>query len=468
MVNDRDVFLARLRTSHSRLFYAPAARRRQPLEVPEALRDDRDVWKALLALHPAVLLPTPPPEPIGLGSLVPPINLAGRNLIPPSFVWDDPEFFVAFCSGVRESKSIAPFKEAVSCFSCTLRNDATLIWNQLIKSMCSGGKSTICFPFCEIFLRACYVNVSRASYEGTILRNNKVFALQVVDKAQFLPINALKAFSKRLANDEDFVLAVVTKRGACLQHASYRLRRQAKICAAACDSEPCALVYCLGRQRRLLRDLGRVVACYGRLQETDATSTVAATPEELEASKSVTLYRRLYKELPAPLRHDEELCHAAFLSGSIAVSDLPEEVQRRRLFWLTAIASRGDAWLHLPQELMVDVEFARAIPQLTCLHLVSSVFDRLPTLVNDRDFWMKIVSSSHVAFSVAEMIENYAPPFVLADKEIIVRAARHDDDVLELLDLPLAEDRDVIEAALQCSPEALHGIEEEVRCCIRI
>jgi hypothetical protein len=171
-------------------------------------------------------------------------------------------------------------------------------------------------------------------------------------------------------------------------------------------------------------------------------------------------YRRLYRELPAKLRDNFDICFGALCSGSIAVADLPKCVQASPAFWQRVLSVCPQAWYQMPSDVTRTAQLARSLGSILAVDMAEEIFDEMPELCLERDFWLKIVQSQSFAESYDEFLEM-APQFVWLDKEIMVLAVSQSHEVLELLlEYPLSEDRDVVVAALGTSPppEALDAI----------
>lgn len=467
LVHDRDVFLARISTKQSQRYYSHKNRRRKVLVIPEPLRADTLLLARVLELHPYVLIPCATGSTEDCQGEVDKVQASSFF---PDTIWEDVELYSAFSKGVRQycsklgeaSVLSTDFKETFCRFSCSLRNDAALIL-QLVQPL----SSDLLFDFAEVFLKSSFWKAAENGFQGNMLRDNKKFALQVIEMATTLPDRALKAFSKRLSNDDDLVLAVVKKNGMCLQNATYRLRRQWQIVVTACDSNPQALIYCLRASQsrnRLMLDRKRVLDFFHRLQgEKVIFNSVAATVDLLSFTrKTAAMDRRLWLDLKPHLKQDRDIALAAMLSGCIAVSDLPRNLLNHRRFWKSAIATCPNAWYALPGHLMDDMEFARSIDHFPDERMAFALFAKFPQLLDDRDVWGKILSSSSF-LGLPDLLMGIAPSFVFSDKDIVLQALLRDHEILALVSSPLTEDRDVIEAALQCSTQALFGINDFVQ-----
>jgi len=392
-------------------------------------------------------------------------------------VWEDADLFVAFLRGMaskeREIINGSIVRQVLGRFAFQLRNDATLLWQQVLQPL-SSGRSFV--PLLEALLSVCHQrdigdNDSELHHQPLLLRNNKAFALQVADQeaSQFFTPSTLKCFSKRLRDDEDVVRAVVRQSGMCLRQASYRLRKHARVVQTACDQDPRALVHCLHpfKRKLLVQGRSRVLPFFQKMQQAHGASAVAAAPADLSSHCQVTqMGRRVWKELSAKWKRDPDIARAALLSRSIAVTELAPELRTSRDFWKQMVLSFPAAWRALPAPFDRDVDLARVIPEFSSWDLYESVRSRFPELLaHDRNVWWNLVSSSpNVADSLNHIFQHEAPPAILNDKEIVVRACLTNPYVLEYLNFPLSEDRDVIAAALDGSAgEALDVIPDWVQ-----
>jgi hypothetical protein len=447
------------------------------LSIPQPLRSDATVWQHVVQRHAALLT-----------------VVDFVNGIPVTH-WSCRDFFRAASRGIHhvlqsDHALVSHFQYAWMRFAPHIRNNADLVrsvmeeaWATCTSSSSSsttttpnGATTTIAnhpsralpTPYFEL-IRSLLKSPSTNSDSNhldddqkpmALLRNSKAFALYVICAfSSALPANAIRAFSKRLQNDADICREAVTANGQCLQYVPFHFRRDATICQAALESDPRALVSC--HIPKWKRDVARVQSCFERLRATDGNGYIKATSTAFAyACPTQVSYRRLFKELPAKLRENLDICFGALCSGSIAVADLPRCVQTSTEFWPRVLFVCPHAWYQMPPETARTAQLARSLGSIQTIDMAEEIFEAMPELCLERDFWLKIVQSPSFGESYDEFLE-IAPEFVWLDKEIMVLAASKTHEVLELLqEYPLSEDRDVVVAGLGTSPppEALYEL----------
>lgn len=272
-------------------------------------------------------------------------------------------------------------------------------------------------------------------------KNKKEVAVHILRQS-----NSLRYLSNRLRDDPEVVKAALERWGGQLLHASPRLRRNKNMVSIACQSHPAAILHALKRSKT-------------QLSPQEATR-VFETAEENQSHHVATQCFKFWKELPETLRCNRSVALAA--SRFILPVDpksLPLSIVDRS-FWEDVIESNHcDVIEHIP---MSDIWGYDLIPKsfqtmgnVVCWRELSSF-----RVVADPAFWMAVARSGFL-FEGHENNLLDIPDFVFENKEIMLEACRKDGAALFLLDdSPLAVDREILEAALDVSPNALCHMKE--------
>jgi Domain of unknown function (DUF4116) len=505
---DRDVFLARIRTEDCRAYYRDggillypippcplhgSARQRQHrrlprspydpsmvetsgtgvirrkcgergdedmLRVPPALQNDREVMLAVLELYPSVLMyhrflhdPSVHPE-AGNDDLSNRHDHLFRHQGCGSHFWDhlwrDGEYLFAFLRGVAQEGMLEKgdralrFKCVYSQFSCLLRHDPEIIYRFVVL------EPTATFEQLRVIFAPVQAGVGVPDVEAApmLLRNNKEFVVRLLHHlasascTMSFPPTGLRAFSRRLREDRDVVLAAVRANGLCLKDSAiYRFRRDEDIVTAACEQCAYAVLYVHGAiqfRQKFQRDRQRVLVFFAHLRAADNTALEGAGRTAVKRRSSLSgpgssapQVAKFWKELPPLIRNDKEVALTALLARSIALEDLSRTLYYDREFWLYAISVCPFFWYYLPARYGSDLEMIRSVSPFPGNDMVFEAIARFPDL--------------------------------LTDKEFVLNAIRVDCSIMAELDRPLSTDRDVIEAAIDCSYESLIHLPESVQ-----
>jgi Domain of unknown function (DUF4116) len=237
-------------------------------------------------------------------------------------------------------------------------------------------------------------------------------------------------------SDPAAVLAFVRKNGLCLKDASETLRQNEEIVRTACRNHPLAVLYCEPgpTYRRLGGDKSFMLDIFDRLTSREP---------------------RIWEMLAPYLKHNSDIVVAAQASQSLVLSDAPHALTSDPAFWMDVIMRDSSLWFALPEGYKVDPSFALSIKTFASQELVSAVFDRFPCLRSDRDVWTTIIDSTKGDDFLPDLIGGHAPDQIRLDKVLMLCACKKNAAVLQLLSTPLQQDREIIEAVVKGSIEAL-------------
>jgi hypothetical protein len=156
---------------------------------------------------------------------------------------------------------------------------------------------------------------------------------------------------------------------------------------------------------------------------------------------------RRWKLLSLQWQLDHEIARAALRSNSIDVSDLPKELLNNREFMLLEVARKPKVWNDLTDAFKGDPSFVKVIPKLPD-GLASSIFERLPMLRSDREFWtvaIKPCTYDLPHYDLPRLVQIHAERNIRADRELMVMACARDHGVFSHIDGSLWQDRAFVE-----------------------
>lgn len=164
-------------------------------------------------------------------------------------------------------------------------------------------------------------------------------------------------------------------------------------------------------------------------------------------------------------------CARNFPSSLTTDLSFPSSLTTDPSFWKAVIAKDSSIWYSLPETFATCIDSARAIEQFSNAELVEEVLDRFPVLAEQSETWRKVIRSSYRrmrmsstgGLDVYETFESFAPTNFLGDKKLMLEACAEDSEMLRLLRAGLAQDRDILEAAIDNSGYALSHIPGSVQ-----
>jgi Domain of unknown function (DUF4116) len=416
---DREVLLARLAREDFADFYydnwtnnvyrISERIESNPFRIPEPLLADTKVVAAVVNRYPEILM----------------------QHVLPAEVFDDTGVFRAYVNSKRmqvfTSRAAFIMENLVGKFSERIRENPELMLEA------AGALK---------YAAAVYNHFSAS------LEDDSSFALRLVDRCEAIPDHALSRFSDGVRSDPAAVLAFVRKNGLCLKDASEALRQNEEIVREACKNHSSALRHCAPgpTKRRLGGDKSFMLDIFAGLRA------------------SLEREPRLWKMLSPPLKHDRDLVVAAQASKSLVFADLPEALTSDPDFWMDVIMRDSSFWFALPEKYEDDPSFVRAIKTFESEELVFDVFDRFSFLTSDRDVWTTIIDSSTCDAWLPDLIGDYAPEQIRLDKDLMACACTKAPAMLKILSSQLRQDREIVEATVEVSDDALPQFPKDLQC----
>lgn len=184
---------------------------------------------------------------------------------------------------------------------------------------------------------------------------------------------------------------------------------------------------------------------------------------------------KLWGNLSNVWKRDRELAAAALCSKSVRPTELPTELTNDVEFWMSLVRRSSRFWEDLPENLGKDLDFAWKAPfrpencdwydDLHPPQIGKLVFERIPSLRDDREMWTKIIDASskeHSAMHASdghllhELIREIAPIEIKHDRDLMLLACKRNGAIISLLKRPLRLDRDIVEAALTSGVQVRH------------
>ncbi|KAL3907172.1 MAG: hypothetical protein SGILL_008978 [Bacillariaceae sp.] len=393
---DRDILLARVKRDDFEAKY-----REERFFVPPKLRADKEVIRAVIVKHPAV------------------VETMACSLR------DDANIFLALLSN-RDLPA-----QVLQHFSENIRADFDL----MIKlSSHPDGLRSFCF-------------ISQS------LRNNKDFMMQAIqvthhqaptDNALIEPLLILRYASHRLRDDYDVVIAAVQKCGANLKHASYDRRRDRPIVVAATEQHGTAFRYCLPGSTRdeLVNDTSFMLENIGR-----------RCPNEL-----LRIPRFCFENLTS----DREALLITLEAG-LDWSNVPFEMQIDEDFVVEAVRRNHELYMDIHEIFRENNDIARSVieaPDVDANVLLEAT-EQCPQLLSDRDAMLTIAKAWWA--DVLQETLRYSPMEIRGNKKIMVEAVKNDPYIYELVSDELSTDPDIVLTAVAGSPSLLSIVEREVQ-----
>lgn len=392
--DDRDLFLARLERVSFTEFYPPHI-----LEIPTALRGDKKVMTNVLAKYPEVLQQN---------------GVVSQDLL------QDPDFFMVLLDPNSTWRVRTLTAADLMQFSPEIRSSHSLMLKALDK-----------LPI-------------EPTYVAKELRNDKNFALEAAKCYAFYDCGRFfRHVSPRLRADLDVAMVYCRKNGDNLKHVSYPLRRHAGLIKTACAQDPSAILHALKSK--------------GRHNLLSNRRFVLSIASEKCYRVNDELRDKLWKWISADLKKDR-LVAAALATERSTDRELFDRYEHDREFWELLLQREAKFWNHLPDDLCNDIDLAliaarsdlRGDLSLGLLTLLTAFFgpDRI---WGDRQVITNLVRT--VSPEVWDPIMLSVPRELLADKAFVLELCEMDGRVYQYVSPELMEDRDVIECALNDAPE---------------
>jgi len=405
---DRDILLARLAHKSWVSHYISWSRRRCPLfQLPPQFQNDEEVLLAAVNRYPEIMI----------------------NGWFPEDLFDNEEFFLAY---VHSGRLKDPCVVGAGCNFDTLSHLLLSKFSERIRGSAA-----------HMLEAAQHMRQTNAVLEHFAegLADDCTFAKRLVDTLQETPKDhALSRFAAPVRISRDVVLALVRKNGRCLQDADTAFKGDIEIVRTACKNAASALVFVAPNsqaQRQLGKDRDFIMDVLSRWPFNHPG------------------HPQLYNMLSPTLKIDRDVIVAARKSGNLSCADLPAELALNRGFWIDVIKRDSSFWSALPEHFEGDPVFARAVDSFCNDQLVADVFRRFPFLREERSIWSAVIASRP---DLRLVIERHAPEQIRTDKELMKLACKRDDAVIELLRDELQQDREIVEAAVECGGWALQSI----------
>jgi len=134
--------------------------------------------------------------------------------------------------------------------------------------------------------------------------------------------------------------------------------------------------------------------------------------------------------------------------SAVEVEDLPEQLLQNHDFLVQLMKQRGELWVDFPLAAQDDVSLVDAIAKFHSEKLVLAIFDRFPRLITDRSFWLKVVAGYGSRSVALPLLGEHAPPIILRDSEVALKACLRHNGFLELVDGSLWQQRNFVEGVV--------------------
>lgn len=168
-----------------------------------------------------------------------------------------------------------------------------------------------------------------------------------------------------------------------------------------------------------------------------------------------------WDHLSHDFKKDHGLALAALQNGYATFGALPVEVQNDHAFLTQAVSQDCWIWRSLPEEIQNEISLVRTITKFTDAGALCSILEKFPELHNEKEIWWTIVNSSPDldGHDIFYLVDKYAPPAILSDYEIMVKACALDRNILRgPVDGSLKRNRDFLRDVLTLKPEAFKAI----------
>ena len=161
---------------------------------------------------------------------------------------------------------------------------------------------------------------------------------------------------------------------------------------------------------------------------------------------------KIWGNLSEGWRCDRDVAFASLKYEHVKARDLADAFRYSPRFLRTAIEVNGNVWMGLPEELVTEVAFARAIRHFD-ERLAGQVMHKIPHMRGDRDFWKKVIGSK--LDSLFDFMEKEADAGILCDKELMVQACGDDPGNLSRLNPALLQNEEFVRLLLTTAPSFL-------------
>ena len=132
-----------------------------------------------------------------------------------------------------------------------------------------------------------------------------------------------------------------------------------------------------------------------------------------------------------------------------------------RDFFKTCIEQEKiDDWDDLPHEHRTDIEFARGISFFPSKSIAYSILDEFSELCQEREIWLKVLSSTSIHSYIGSLIELFAPNSITSDRALMIQACQF-DTVLRSVNATLGQNRSFLIDVLQRHPQQLAYLDNE-------
>ena len=110
-------------------------------------------------------------------------------------------------------------------------------------------------------------------------------------------------------------------------------------------------------------------------------------------------------------------------------------------------------WKDLPLDLQHDVAvFRYALTRFIYYAPLQEIFDVTPALTQEREVWEIVIAKTYRR-TVKHLLREYAPPHILADRELMRRACGNDEACFEIAAPSLQKDAMLLEELLSLKPD---------------
>lgn len=170
--------------------------------------------------------------------------------------------------------------------------------------------------------------------------------------------------------------------------------------------------------------------------------------------------KEFWDSLPLDWKSDREVAMAALKHGKTKVGELRADLKNDRDFLIAAASENSTVWYSLPPALRNDVNFARSLTSYTDEEFVFDILGKFPDLANERNVWMAIFNEPEKPnVSYYDLVGAHAPPVILSDQELMIKACALDGDILvDHVDDTLSRNRDFLRDLLTLKPSVLRHI----------
>ena len=407
-----------------------------PAVFPEQVRNDRDIWLAYVRRHDFALLHQNGNNNEDDGELeLPPTLRADKELI---------------------LEMIPKYPQIISCMDVSLQDNVEILECLLRRS--SLPDSSLSFlQYFSSNIRSCPTLMSKVlshpsglsslEFVSDNLKNDKSFILHVIETATHTTSrdgeccvlrHVATNYSGLLNDDDQVVLAAVSKQGMNLQYASDRLRRDRTIVIAACRQNGSAFQYCLPGNLR-----------------TEILNDKNLVKEILQTANAKTT-RMCLKSLGT----EQELILQA-LHNNLSWYDVPDYLDEDLEFAKRAVRALPHLYMDMPCDFKSDIDLAMRVLQSeehVGGDIVLEVTEYIPEILGDKEAMLAIAKNS-VSDVLRETLQ-FSPLHIRSNKEIMLEAVKNDPVTFEYCTDELHHDFDILMALVTKCPAALYLVSD--------